>query len=87
MVCFHWFFLKIAEPGPPGTPTCVSRDRDHIEIKWTPPRNDGGNPVKGYIIERREKGGKRREWTKINRGEYHRVSFIKMPARYELWKN
>ncbi|CAF5145511.1 unnamed protein product, partial [Rotaria magnacalcarata] len=62
------------EPGQPGTPTCVSRDRNHIEIKWTPPRNDGGNPVKGYIIERREKGGKRKEWSKINRGDLHKVS-------------
>ncbi|CAF4367962.1 unnamed protein product, partial [Rotaria magnacalcarata] len=38
------------------------------------PRNDGGNPVKGYIIERREKGGKRKEWSKINRGDLHKVS-------------
>ncbi|CAF1068172.1 unnamed protein product, partial [Rotaria sordida] len=60
------------EPGQPGTPVCKSRDRDHIEIQWTPPRNDGGNPVKGYIIERREKAGKKREWTKINRGDIHK---------------
>ncbi|CAF4189098.1 unnamed protein product [Rotaria sp. Silwood2] len=60
------------EPGQPGTPECVSRDREHIEVKWTPPRNDGGNPVKGYIVERREKAGKRREWTKINRSDLHK---------------
>ncbi|CAF4237342.1 unnamed protein product, partial [Adineta steineri] len=59
------------EPGAPGTPECVSRDRKHIEVKWTPPRNDGGNPVKGYVVERRDKTGKK-EWTKINRGELHK---------------
>ena len=42
-------------------------------MKWAPPRNDGGNPVKGYIVERREKAAKKKEWTKINRGEVHKV--------------
>jgi len=60
------------EPGQPGQPECKSRDRDHIEIKWNPPRNDGGNPVQGYIIERREISGKKRDWTKLNRGDIHR---------------
>ena len=68
-------FYLIAEPGAPGTPECVSRDRKHIEVKWAPPRNDGGNPVKGYIVERREKAAKKKEWTKINRGEVHKVCF------------
>ncbi|CAF1402962.1 unnamed protein product, partial [Adineta steineri] len=60
------------EPGQTSVPECVTRDRNRIEIKWNPPRNDGGNPVKGYIIERREKGTKKREWTKINRNDYHK---------------
>ncbi|CAF1142161.1 unnamed protein product [Rotaria sordida] len=60
------------EPGQPGTPECASRDRDHIEIKWSPPRSDGGNPIKGYIIERREKGPKKKDWTDINRGDLHK---------------
>ena len=63
-----------AEPGPPGKPECASRDRDHIEVKWMPPRNDGGDPVRGYIVERREKAGKRRNWTRMNRGDIQKVS-------------
>ncbi|CAF4645242.1 unnamed protein product, partial [Rotaria magnacalcarata] len=43
------------EPGQSGTPQCVERDRDRIELKWNPPKSDGGNPIKGYQIERREK--------------------------------
>ena len=69
--CFNSYFS--AEPGAPGTPECASRDRDHIELKWSPPRNDGGNPVKGYIVERREKAAKKREWTKVNRGDLQKV--------------
>ena len=65
--------LFLDEPGAPGTPECKSRDRDHIEIKWTPPRNDGGNPVQGYIVERREISGKRRDWTPLERGDLQRV--------------
>jgi hypothetical protein len=71
----------IAEPGAPGTPECVSRDRDHIEVKWASPRNDGGNPVQGYIVERREKAAKKKEWTKINRGELHKVNFLSEQQR------
>ncbi|CAF4536552.1 unnamed protein product [Rotaria sp. Silwood1] len=60
------------EPGQPGTPECVTRDREHIELKWNPPRSDGGNPIKGYIVERREKAAKKKEWTDINRGDLHK---------------
>ncbi|CAF1165647.1 unnamed protein product [Adineta steineri] len=40
-------------------------------VEWTPPRNDGGNPVKGYIVKRRDKVAKK-ECTKTNRGELHK---------------
>lgn len=68
------FFLDA--PGAPGKPDCKSRDRDHIEIQWTPPRNDGGNPIQGYIIERRELTSKRREWTPLERGNLQRVMIV-----------
>jgi hypothetical protein len=45
-------------------------------VKWASPRNDGGNPVQGYIVERREKSAKKKEWSKINRGELHKVNFF-----------
>lgn len=42
------------EPFPPSMPKCIEQDRDHIVIGWEPPENDGGNPVQGYIVERKE---------------------------------
>lgn len=27
-----------------------------IDIAWKPPRNDGGSPIKAYLVEKREKG-------------------------------
>ncbi len=81
LVCIYSFinliFYLIAEPGQPGTPECVSRNRDRIEVKWAPPRNDGRNPVKGYIVERREKSAKKKDWSKVNRGEVHKVTINK----------
>ncbi|XP_061166987.1 twitchin-like isoform X9 [Saccostrea echinata] len=54
------------EPFPPSQPKCIEQDKDHIVIAWEPPENDGGNPVKGYIVERKEPRSNR--WTPINRG-------------------
>jgi len=52
-------------PSSPNKPECLSRSREHIEIGWKKPSNDGGAPIKGYNIERKEKGAKK--WTKLNR--------------------
>ena len=49
-------------PGKPGAPECESTTPDSITLKWDKPRKDGGKPIKGYVVEKREKGSKR--WTK-----------------------
>ncbi|CAG0909458.1 unnamed protein product, partial [Cyprideis torosa] len=49
------------EPGKPGDIEIVDWDKNHADIKWTKPENDGGAPITGYIIE--FKGKFDREWT------------------------
>ncbi|KRF85408.1 twitchin isoform X27 [Drosophila virilis] len=44
------------EPGKPGTPEPVDWDKDRVDLVWRPPLNDGGSPITGYVVEKREKG-------------------------------
>lgn len=53
------FFTKIIsfvdEPGKPGTPSVADYDTDFVELQWSRPDEDGGSPITGYIIEKRDK--------------------------------
>ena len=50
-----------ALPGKPGIPICANKTEDSIQMHWDPPLNDGGKPVKGYIVDIREYGSEK--WT------------------------
>ena len=43
-------------PGAPGVPRAVDTSPDSITLTWTRPRNDGGSPITGYVLEKRKKG-------------------------------
>ena len=43
-------------PDAPSTPECIAHTSDSITLQWARPQNDGGNPVRGYLVEKREKG-------------------------------
>jgi len=51
-------------PGRPGKPEITDHDVDHIDLQWTAPRDDGGNPITHYDIERKDK--KTGRWIKVN---------------------
>lgn len=36
----------------------VDWDKDHADLKWDKPLNDGGAPITGYVIEYKDKFGK-----------------------------
>ena len=40
-------------PGAPGKPEAVGVDSDHFDMKWQPPKNDGGSTITGYQLEAR----------------------------------
>ena len=46
------------EPGPPGNLKATDWDKDHVDLAWEPPRNDGGAPITGYLVEKKDKTGR-----------------------------
>uniref|UniRef100_A0AAR2JV61 Titin n=1 Tax=Pygocentrus nattereri TaxID=42514 RepID=A0AAR2JV61_PYGNA len=54
-----------SEPGAPNMPFVSSVTKDHMVIEWKPPSNNGGSPVIGYHLERKEKNSIL--WTKLNK--------------------
>ena len=57
----HLFF-STDKPGKPGAPEGIATTEDSITLQWEPPFKDGGKPIRGYILEKREVGSKR--WTR-----------------------
>jgi len=50
------------EPDKPSKPRIEDYDKNRVDLAWDAPANDGGAPITGYIVEKREKGGKK--WIK-----------------------
>ncbi|CDW52538.1 protein unc g; protein unc f; protein unc d; prot ein unc b; protein unc a [Trichuris trichiura] len=44
-------------PSAPTAPEVVDYDTDFVNLKWNPPKDDGGSPITGYVIEKHEKKG------------------------------
>uniref|UniRef100_A0A671UGG7 Titin n=1 Tax=Sparus aurata TaxID=8175 RepID=A0A671UGG7_SPAAU len=54
------------QPGPPSTPIVKLATKSYMLVIWNEPVNDGGSPVLGYHLERKERTSIL--WTKMNRG-------------------
>uniref|UniRef100_A0A3Q3XII2 Titin n=1 Tax=Mola mola TaxID=94237 RepID=A0A3Q3XII2_MOLML len=52
-------------PTAPGTPVASTVTKYSMVIEWEPPAKDGGSPITGYHIERKEKNSIL--WTKMNK--------------------
>lgn len=51
-------------PGPPGLPECSDITENAVTVSWSLPDYDGGSPISGYVVERREMTGK---WIRVNK--------------------
>ncbi|VDN97428.1 unnamed protein product [Rodentolepis nana] len=53
--------ILIYSPDAPRSVKIADYDKNFVELTWEPPESDGGNPVQGYIVEKRNPKG---EWIK-----------------------
>ena len=54
-----WFWIWIRyfssdKPFPPRNLTAIETSSDYIVIRWEAPESDGGSPVTGYVVEKRD---------------------------------
>lgn len=82
-----FLFCYSAVPDAPGTPDATHITGESITMCWTRPRSDGGNEIKCYILERREKKSLR--WVKVSSKRpitelRHRVTKLTEGNEYEF---
>ncbi|XP_051885676.1 myosin-binding protein C, cardiac-type [Pristis pectinata] len=57
--------VKVVDvPDPPEAPRVLSLGEDCCTIQWEPPAFDGGQPVLGYVLERKKRKSYR--WMRLN---------------------
>ncbi|XP_035868499.1 myosin-binding protein C, fast-type [Phyllostomus discolor] len=58
-------YVRVVDvPDPPEAVRVTSVGEDWATLVWEPPKYDGGQPVTGYLLERKKKGSHR--WMKLN---------------------
>ena len=61
-----WLSPIAAEsPDKPGTPMVADSDKTFIKLKWDTPASDGGAPIKGYYVEKKDLRTGR--WVRLNK--------------------
>uniref|UniRef100_A0A3P8TJD0 Myosin-binding protein C, fast-type n=1 Tax=Amphiprion percula TaxID=161767 RepID=A0A3P8TJD0_AMPPE len=66
--------VKVVDvPDPPQTPTIISVGEDSCVVTWEPPLFDGGQPIIGYVLERKKIKSYR--WMRLNFDPYPRTTY------------
>lgn len=65
--------LFIAIPGQCEKPTLSSITMDSMTVNWEEPDTDGGSPITGYWLERKETTSKR--WNRVTRDPIRPMPF------------
>lgn len=52
-------------PGKIEKPQVTDWDKDHADLEWKPPADDGGAPIEAYVIEQKDEHGR---WEEVRVG-------------------
>lgn len=64
-----------APPAKPVGPLDISNvQRDSATLKWKAPKDDGGSPLTGYIIEKRD--AKKTTWSKAGKVKPDTLEYV-----------
>lgn len=66
--------LTFRLPGPPGTPEVYNPSDKSVDLRWTPPTEQGGTRIIGYFIEKCEVG--KDNWVRINRSSIREANYV-----------
>lgn len=58
-----FFFFILASPSAPKDFKVAEVTRQHVHLMWEAPEHDGGSPLTGYQIEKRDVS--RKTWVKV----------------------
>jgi len=50
-----FIYFVLAVPTAPRNPEAIDWSPSYVELSWKEPSSDGGSPITGYIIEKRDK--------------------------------
>ena len=78
-----YFCLFIEVPDKPEAVEVVDVQKNSVKLQWTPPIHDGGSPITGYVIEKRDM--KRPTWTQAGKAPKDATDFTvdKLPEGSE----
>ncbi|XP_057691665.1 myosin-binding protein C, cardiac-type [Corythoichthys intestinalis] len=66
--------VKVVDvPDPPQAPRILSVGEDSCVVQWDPPLFDGGQPIIGYVLERKKKKSYR--WMRLNFDPYTETTY------------
>ena len=60
-------------PSSPSAPTVSDTTASSMTLSWSPPKSDGGTPITGYTIERKDKFSSR--WSKVTKEPVTETTF------------
>ena len=70
---FSFYIISKDKPDAPGKPTVSDVNAESAFVSWTAPSDDGGAPITGYILEKKDSSST--YWTKVTITSPEETSF------------